>query len=95
MNEPYHISLSCLELVCRQNLECLQTVSPRSPRMLHAELHVCLWWGSRGADVERNLDKKECTSEVSDSARTLENWVRGHGHYTLRTVMAVRTTHPG
>lgn len=45
--------------------------------------------------MDRNVDKKECTPEVSHGARTLENRVRGHGHYTLRTVMAVRTTRPG
>lgn len=70
-------------------------MSPRSPRMLHTELPLCLWWGSRAADVDRNVNKKGYTPEVSDGARTLENWIRGHGHYTLRTVMAVSTTCPG
>lgn len=32
--------------------------------------------------MDRNVDKKECTPEVSDGARTLENWVRGHAHYS-------------
>lgn len=44
--------------------------------------------------MDRNVDKKERTPEVSDGARTLENWVRGHAHYS-EDMMAVRTTRPG
>lgn len=38
--------------------------------MLHTELNVCFWWGSRGVDVNRHVDRKECTQEVSDGVRT-------------------------